>query len=80
MVKDSKDAQIFIEQKEKMQQTAEQKRKEQACSIDRKPNDVHGFVIQCCKGDQHRQGGDRQDRTDEMADRIKIFVAVRRGN
>ena len=76
MVEDAEDAQVFLEEQKEVQETTEQKGQEQTRPIDRKADDVCRLASACCQSDQHRQRRNGQDRADEMADGVEVFVAV----
>jgi len=80
MVENPEDAQVFPEEQEEMQETTKQKGQEQAGPIDRKADDERGLVIHGRQCHQHGQRRNGQDRTDQMADGVEIFVAIGEGD
>ncbi len=76
MIENTEDAQIFLEEQKEMQETTEQKGQKETRPINRKADNVGGLVIHSCQSDQYRQRRNGQDRADQVADGVKIFIAV----
>jgi len=76
VIENPKDAQVFPKEQKEMQETTEQKGQEQTRPIDCKADDERGLVIHGRQCHQHGQRRNGQDRTDQMADGVEIFVAL----
>lgn len=76
VVENAEDAQIFVEYQKKMQKTAEQEGEKQADAIDGESHHVDGFSGNGRERDQHRQRGNGEDRADEVADGVEVFIGI----
>jgi hypothetical protein len=80
MIENSKDAQIFSEEQKEVQETTEKKGQKQTRPIDRKADNLSGFVVNGGQSHQHRQRRNGQDSADQVTDGVEVFIAVGRGD